>query len=172
MRWPSGMLLSIVTKLTLKDTTCAFFQAMHTFPFWMYECTPFLMLLPETHVFLKVPYNVSGWLGKNKDILNETVVALLQKSSNRVLASLFTKDLLSGSGESVSIEVLPPHGVDGWPGFYKALSAFCDKNFFFLWCLPCSRVFMANSCFLLDLPTKRELIIQFDECLGTIIILK
>ncbi|XP_052595887.1 myosin-15 [Peromyscus californicus insignis] len=46
-----------------------------------------------------VPYNVSGWLGKNKDILNETVVALLQKSSNRVLASLFTKDFLSGSAK-------------------------------------------------------------------------
>lgn len=76
----------------------------------MYECTPFLILLPETHTFPKVPYNISGWLGKNKDILNETVVALLQKSSNRVLASLFTKDFLSGSGESVSIDVLPPHG--------------------------------------------------------------
>ncbi|XP_036059323.1 myosin-15 [Onychomys torridus] len=46
-----------------------------------------------------VPYNVSGWLGKNKDILNETVVALLQKSSNRVLASLFTNDFLSGSAK-------------------------------------------------------------------------
>ncbi|XP_028723299.1 LOW QUALITY PROTEIN: myosin-15 [Peromyscus leucopus] len=46
-----------------------------------------------------VPYNVSGWLGKNKDILNETAVALLQKSSNRVLASLFTKDIISGSAK-------------------------------------------------------------------------
>ncbi|XP_027269159.1 myosin-15 [Cricetulus griseus] len=44
-----------------------------------------------------VPYNISGWLGKNKDILNETVVAVLQKSSNKVLASLFTNDIISGS---------------------------------------------------------------------------
>ncbi|XP_050019390.1 myosin-15 [Alexandromys fortis] len=44
-----------------------------------------------------VPYNISGWLEKNKDILNETVVALLQKSSNKVLASLFTNNFLSGS---------------------------------------------------------------------------
>ncbi|KAL1788707.1 myosin-15 [Sigmodon hispidus] len=45
-----------------------------------------------------VPYNISGWLEKNKDILNETMVALLQKSSNKVLARLFTKDVISGSG--------------------------------------------------------------------------
>ncbi|XP_062948083.1 myosin-15 [Cynocephalus volans] len=36
-----------------------------------------------------VPYNISGWLEKNKDLLNETVVAVFQKSANRVLASLF-----------------------------------------------------------------------------------
>uniref|UniRef100_A0A8C6DWD5 Myosin heavy chain 15 n=1 Tax=Moschus moschiferus TaxID=68415 RepID=A0A8C6DWD5_MOSMO len=36
-----------------------------------------------------VPYNVSGWLEKNKDFLNETVVAIFQKSSNRLLANLF-----------------------------------------------------------------------------------
>nr|XP_048310370.1 myosin-15 [Myodes glareolus] len=44
-----------------------------------------------------VPYNISGWLEKNKDNLNEAVVALLQKSSNKVLASLFTNNFLSGS---------------------------------------------------------------------------
>ncbi|XP_060990295.1 myosin-15 [Dama dama] len=36
-----------------------------------------------------VPYNISGWLEKNKDFLNETVVAIFQKSSNRLLANLF-----------------------------------------------------------------------------------
>ncbi|XP_006170826.1 myosin-15 [Tupaia chinensis] len=36
-----------------------------------------------------VPYNISGWLEKNKDPLNETVVAVFLKSSNRLLASLF-----------------------------------------------------------------------------------
>uniref|UniRef100_A0A8C5NX37 Myosin, heavy chain 15 n=1 Tax=Jaculus jaculus TaxID=51337 RepID=A0A8C5NX37_JACJA len=36
-----------------------------------------------------VPYSICGWLGKNKDLLNETVVALFQRSSSRLLASLF-----------------------------------------------------------------------------------
>ncbi|XP_021040663.1 myosin-15 [Mus caroli] len=44
-----------------------------------------------------VPYNISGWIGMNKGLLNETVVALFQKSSNKVLASLFTKDIIAGS---------------------------------------------------------------------------
>ncbi|XP_051006310.1 myosin-15 [Acomys russatus] len=44
-----------------------------------------------------VPYNISGWLGKNKDLLNETVVTLLQKSSNKVLANLFSNDVFAGT---------------------------------------------------------------------------
>uniref|UniRef100_A0A803T9P1 Myosin motor domain-containing protein n=1 Tax=Anolis carolinensis TaxID=28377 RepID=A0A803T9P1_ANOCA len=36
-----------------------------------------------------VDYNISGWLDKNKDPLNETVVGLYQKSSMKVLALLF-----------------------------------------------------------------------------------
>ncbi|KAM5332431.1 LOW QUALITY PROTEIN: myosin-15 [Glossophaga mutica] len=36
-----------------------------------------------------LPYNISGWLDKNKDLLNETVVATFWKSSNRLLANLF-----------------------------------------------------------------------------------
>ncbi|XP_066474353.1 myosin heavy chain, skeletal muscle, adult-like [Tiliqua scincoides] len=36
-----------------------------------------------------VDYNISGWLEKNKDPLNETVVALYQKSSMKTLALLF-----------------------------------------------------------------------------------
>ncbi|XP_055449149.1 myosin-15 [Psammomys obesus] len=52
-----------------------------------------------THYAAVVPYNISGWLGKNKDLLNETVVALLQKSSNKVLASLFANDIIAASGE-------------------------------------------------------------------------
>uniref|UniRef100_A0A663E2H2 Uncharacterized protein n=1 Tax=Aquila chrysaetos chrysaetos TaxID=223781 RepID=A0A663E2H2_AQUCH len=37
-----------------------------------------------------VDYNVSGWLDKNKDPLNETVVGLYQKSSMKTLALLFS----------------------------------------------------------------------------------
>ncbi|XP_042197919.1 myosin-7B isoform X1 [Callorhinchus milii] len=38
-----------------------------------------------------VPYNIMGWLNKNKDPLNETVVSVFQKSSNKasLLASLY-----------------------------------------------------------------------------------
>ncbi|XP_030634159.1 myosin, heavy chain 7B, cardiac muscle, beta a [Chanos chanos] len=48
----------------------------------------------ETHFELVhyagvVPYNILGWLDKNKDPLNETVVACFQKSANKLLASLY-----------------------------------------------------------------------------------
>ncbi|GCC42564.1 hypothetical protein chiPu_0026686, partial [Chiloscyllium punctatum] len=36
-----------------------------------------------------VDYNITGWLQKNKDPLNETVVGLYQKSSLKILANLF-----------------------------------------------------------------------------------
>ncbi|XP_044530477.1 myosin-3 isoform X2 [Gracilinanus agilis] len=36
-----------------------------------------------------VDYSVTGWLEKNKDPLNETVVGLYQKSSNKLLAHLY-----------------------------------------------------------------------------------
>ncbi|XP_058517264.1 myosin-15 [Ochotona princeps] len=49
------------------------------------------------HYAATVPYNISGWLEKNKDLLNETVVAVFQKSSNRVLASLFENYISSDS---------------------------------------------------------------------------
>ncbi|KAG9469052.1 hypothetical protein GDO78_021315 [Eleutherodactylus coqui] len=37
-----------------------------------------------------VDYNISGWLDKNKDPLNETVIGLYQKSSMKTLAFLFS----------------------------------------------------------------------------------
>ncbi|XP_070766011.1 myosin-7B-like [Enoplosus armatus] len=36
-----------------------------------------------------VPYNITGWLDKNRDPLNETVVVVLQKSSHKLMAGLF-----------------------------------------------------------------------------------
>ena len=36
-----------------------------------------------------VDYNIMGWLEKNKDPLNETVVGLYQKSSLKLLSNLF-----------------------------------------------------------------------------------
>ncbi|NXB48321.1 MYH7 protein, partial [Leucopsar rothschildi] len=45
-----------------------------------------------------VPYNIVGWLDKNKDPLNETVVAVFQKSQNKLLASLYENYVGSASG--------------------------------------------------------------------------
>ncbi|KAL8177197.1 UNVERIFIED_CONTAM: Myosin-7 [Gekko kuhli] len=49
---------------------------------------------PEAHFALihyagTVDYNIMGWLQKNKDPLNETVVGLYQKSALKLLAALF-----------------------------------------------------------------------------------
>ena len=49
---------------------------------------------PEAHFSLfhyagTVDYNISGWLDKNKDPLNESVVQLYQKSSVRILSMLY-----------------------------------------------------------------------------------
>ncbi|NWW32709.1 MYH7 protein, partial [Panurus biarmicus] len=46
-----------------------------------------------------VPYNIMGWLDKNKDPLNETVVSVFQKSQNKLLASLYENYVGSASGE-------------------------------------------------------------------------
>ncbi|XP_030646524.1 myosin-16-like [Chanos chanos] len=52
---------------------------------------------PEAHFELvhyagTVGYNIGGWLEKNKDPLNETVVGLFQKSSMSLLAFLFKEE--------------------------------------------------------------------------------
>lgn len=49
---------------------------------------------PEAHFSLvhyagTVDYNISGWLDKNKDPLNETVTGLFQKSSVKLLGVLY-----------------------------------------------------------------------------------
>ncbi|XP_077414063.1 myosin-7-like [Vanacampus margaritifer] len=42
-----------------------------------------------------VPYNIIGWLDKNRDPLNETVVLLFQKSSSKLMAALFENYITS-----------------------------------------------------------------------------
>ncbi|XP_071371708.1 myosin, heavy chain 7B, cardiac muscle, beta a [Centroberyx affinis] len=44
-----------------------------------------------------VPYNIIGWLDKNKDPLNETVVVCFQKSASKLLASLYENYIGSDS---------------------------------------------------------------------------
>ncbi|KAM6118724.1 myosin-1B isoform 3-T3 [Phoenicopterus ruber ruber] len=46
-----------------------------------------------------VDYNITGWLEKNKDPLNETVVGLYQKSSLKTLALLFASVESGGGGK-------------------------------------------------------------------------
>ncbi|TRZ01924.1 hypothetical protein DNTS_012380 [Danionella cerebrum] len=45
-----------------------------------------------------VPYNISGWIDKNRDPLNETVVGIFQRSSNKLMASLFENFISLDSG--------------------------------------------------------------------------
>ncbi|NXE42257.1 MYH4 protein, partial [Ptilorrhoa leucosticta] len=45
-----------------------------------------------------VDYNISGWLDKNKDPLNETVVGLYQKSSLKLLSFLFSNYAAAEAG--------------------------------------------------------------------------
>lgn len=47
-----------------------------------------------------VDYNISGWLEKNKDPLNETVVGLYQKSSMKILCNLYATFASIGEGKS------------------------------------------------------------------------
>lgn len=41
------------------------------------------------HYAGNVPYNITGWLEKNKDPLNDTVVDLYKKGSNKLLCEIF-----------------------------------------------------------------------------------
>uniref|UniRef100_A0A8C3SXI7 Myosin-16 n=1 Tax=Chelydra serpentina TaxID=8475 RepID=A0A8C3SXI7_CHESE len=58
---------------------------------------------PEAHFELvhyagTVGYNITGWLEKNKDPLNETVVGLFQKSSMVLLGNLFKEEEAAAGG--------------------------------------------------------------------------
>uniref|UniRef100_A0A8C2J375 Slow myosin heavy chain 2 n=1 Tax=Cyprinus carpio TaxID=7962 RepID=A0A8C2J375_CYPCA len=60
---------------------------------------------PEAHFSLvhyagTVDYNISNWLVKNKDPLNETVVGLFQKSTMKLLSVLFANYAASDAGKS------------------------------------------------------------------------
>jgi len=46
-----------------------------------------------------VDYNILGWLEKNKDPLNETVVGLYQKSSLKLMATLFSTYASADTGK-------------------------------------------------------------------------
>ncbi len=59
---------------------------------------------PEAHFSLvhyagTVDYNISNWLVKNKDPLNETVVGLFQKSTLKMLGILFANYASADAGK-------------------------------------------------------------------------
>lgn len=58
-----------------------------------------VLILLFLTIYQQVPYNIIGWLDKNKDPLNETVVAVFQKSQNKLLNSLYENYVSSSSGE-------------------------------------------------------------------------
>ncbi|XP_062362343.1 myosin-1B isoform X1 [Cinclus cinclus] len=68
-----------------------------------------------------VDYNISGWLEKNKDPLNETVVGLYQKSSLKTLALLFAS---AGGAEAGDFFEMKSSGGGGKKGAKKKGSSF------------------------------------------------
>ncbi|XP_071429596.1 myosin-1B isoform X1 [Pithys albifrons albifrons] len=68
-----------------------------------------------------VDYNISGWLEKNKDPLNETVVGLYQKSSLKTLALLFAS---VGGAEAGDFSKIESSGGGGKKGAKKKGSSF------------------------------------------------
>ncbi len=53
-----------------------------------------------------VDYNITGWLDKNKDPLNDSVVQLYQKSSLKVLALLYAT-VAGAEGTNICISSIP-----------------------------------------------------------------
>lgn len=53
----------------------------------------------------QVPYSIVGWLEKNKDPLNETVVPIFQKSQNKLLATLYENYAGSCSSEYQAVQI-------------------------------------------------------------------
>ena len=70
---------------------------------------PFLRFLRPSGQHLsglcQVPYSIVGWLEKNKDPLNETVVPIFQKSQNKLLATLYENYAGSCSSEYQVVQV-------------------------------------------------------------------
>ncbi|NXR18739.1 MYH1B protein, partial [Cinclus mexicanus] len=72
-----------------------------------------------------VDYNISGWLEKNKDPLNETVVGLYQKSSLKTLALLFAS---AGGAEADSSGGGGKKGAKKKGSSFQTVSALFREN--------------------------------------------
>ncbi|NXJ09251.1 MYH4 protein, partial [Odontophorus gujanensis] len=71
-----------------------------------------------------VDYNISGWLEKNKDPLNETVVGLYQKSSLKLLSFLFS----NYAGAETSDSSSGKKGAKKKGGSFQTVSAVFREN--------------------------------------------
>ncbi|KAL2091250.1 hypothetical protein ACEWY4_013513 [Coilia grayii] len=71
-----------------------------------------------------VDYNISGWLDKNKDPLNDTVVQLYQKSAMKLLAFLYA----SHGGEEAAAAAGGKKGGKKKGGSFQTVSALFREN--------------------------------------------
>ncbi|XP_051491185.1 myosin-1B-like [Apus apus] len=75
-----------------------------------------------------VDYNISGWLDKNKDPLNETVVGLYQKSSLKLLSFLFSNYAGAETSESGGGGGGGKKGAKKKGGSFQTVSAVFREN--------------------------------------------
>uniref|UniRef100_A0A8C3IHE6 Myosin heavy chain 2 n=1 Tax=Chrysemys picta bellii TaxID=8478 RepID=A0A8C3IHE6_CHRPI len=76
------------------------------------------------HYAATVDYNISGWLDKNKDPLNETVVGLYQKSSLKLLSFLYSNYTGTETGDSGGSK----KGAKKKGGSFQTVSAVFREN--------------------------------------------
>ncbi|XP_077590532.1 myosin-1-like [Stigmatopora nigra] len=86
---------------------------------------------PEAHFSLlhyagTVDYNISGWLEKNKDPLNESVVQLYQKSSMKLLSFLYAS--FSGTDADSGGDKASKKGAKKKGGSFQTVSAVFREN--------------------------------------------
>ncbi|XP_026636077.1 myosin-2 isoform X2 [Microtus oregoni] len=75
-----------------------------------------------------VDYNITGWLDKNKDPLNETVVGLYQKSSVKTLAYLFSGTQTAEAGEASNSGGAAKKGAKKKGSSFQTVSALFREN--------------------------------------------
>lgn len=76
-----------------------------------------------------VDYNITGWLEKNKDPLNETVIGLYQKSSLKTLALLFAA--YGGEAGNLSTVHVSYFHTEYWWTFKAVFWFWLQINFYF-----------------------------------------
>ena len=90
-------------------------------------------------IFLQVPYNITGWLEKNKDPLNDTVVDQFKKGSNLLIHCIFADhpgqsggkgDDAGGKGNEWTHTPSPPYIQHITASILQIHFQFISNNFF------------------------------------------